>query len=74
MREDVDYYRTDGKPLLKKSACPHRNLTPSDMMLQGKVDKLNWSCFVPSCENTRLMTNKNVVFFPVPDGKMMAVR
>lgn len=69
MRKDVDIYGTNGAPLLKKSVGPHRNLTQSDMALQAKLDKINWSCFVPSCQNTKSMTDKKVVFFPVPDGK-----
>lgn len=71
MRKDVDIHRTNGTPVLKKLVYPTRNLTQSDIMLQGKLDKLNWSCFVPCCENKRLMSDKKVVFFPVPEGKSL---
>lgn len=73
MKNDVEFYRINGAPTLKKMVYPSRNLTQSDMMLQGKLDKMSWSCFVPSCENQRLMTDKKVVFFPVPDGKSMLI-
>lgn len=69
MRNDIEYYRINGNPSLTAEAYPHRNLTQPEMALQAKLDKMNWSCFVPSCENKRLMTDKKVVFFPVPEGK-----
>ncbi len=69
MRKDVEFFKINGTPRLWKTAYPHRNLTQTEMALQEQLDQINWSCFVPSCENKRLMTNDNVVFFPVPVGK-----
>lgn len=71
MRNDVEYFKVNGAPTLKKIAWPHRNLTQNEIQLQAKLDKLNWSCFVPSCGNQRLMADKKLVFFPVPEGKII---
>lgn len=57
--------------MLKKLAYPHRNLEVPDMKLQAKIDRLNWSCFVPKCESKRLMTKK-LIFFPVPAGNNLS--
>ncbi|KAJ6641249.1 hypothetical protein Bhyg_06184 [Pseudolycoriella hygida] len=70
LRNDVDYFRINGSPVLLKWAYPHRNLTISDMELQAKLDKINWECFVPSCENRRLDIGRKVIFFRVPEGPL----
>lgn len=68
METDVDYYRLNGTPQLKRSACPHLNLEESDIKVQTIIDKITWSCFVPHCNNNRFTPDKKVVFFPVPEG------
>ncbi|KAG4067760.1 hypothetical protein HA402_005532 [Bradysia odoriphaga] len=68
MDSDVEFFRMNGAPSLYKTVHPHRNLTSPEMALQAKLDKINWKCFVPSCENKRLMSDRNVVFFAVPEG------
>lgn len=73
MKLDIDFYKIECSPQLKAEAYPRRNLTESELKFQAKVDNINWSCFVPSCENTRHMKGRKVVFFPVPEGECLLV-